>query len=192
MHGWVWVCLPPWVYLPNTTPMQRRWQGRWWGELWRSSALGLGPSTLDVGGRHGSVASRDAGAARVEYDPDGNVRGGSGSGEISPVKAILCQFALQSLVVACPYTLPAIFKCTLGEELVYKIRHHQNLILHGKLSTQDHIYMLIIESTSSVTRQNYIIFECTGGGNWYIRIYTLSPIFDITWKVKHVNLNLCA
>jgi hypothetical protein len=89
---------------------------------------------LDVGGRHGSVASRDAGAAHVEHGPDGNVRGGSGRGEIAPVKAILCQFALQSLVVACPYALLAIFECTGGEELVYYIRHHLNLILHGKLS----------------------------------------------------------
>ncbi len=47
------------------------------------------------------------------------MRGGSGSGEIAPVKAILCQFALQSLVVAYPYALPAIFECTGGEELVY-------------------------------------------------------------------------
>jgi hypothetical protein len=105
-------------------------------------ALGLGPGTLDVGGRHGSIASRDAGAAHVEYGPDGNVRGGSGSGEIAPVKAILCQFALQSVVVAYPYTLPAIFKCT-------------------------------------------------GGGGIGI-LYTSSPKFDITWKIKHVRSNLHA
>ncbi len=96
-------------------------------------ALGLGQGTL-VGGRHGSVASRDAGAARVEYGPDGYVRGGSGSEEIAPVKAILCQFALQSLVIACLNALPTIFECLGGEELVYYIRHHLNLILHGKLS----------------------------------------------------------
>jgi hypothetical protein len=78
---------------------------------------------LDVGGRHGSVASRDAGAAHVEYGPDGNVRGGSGNGEIAPVKAILCQFALQSLVIAHPHAPRAIFECTVGEESVYYIRH---------------------------------------------------------------------
>jgi hypothetical protein len=32
------------------------------GESWRNTALGLGPGTLDVGGRHGSVALRDAAA----------------------------------------------------------------------------------------------------------------------------------
>jgi hypothetical protein len=95
--------------------------------------VGLGPGTL-VGERHGSIASRDAGAACVKYGPDGYVREGSGSGEIAPVKAILCQFALQSLVVACPYALSAIFEWTGGGESVYYIRHHLNLIFHGKLS----------------------------------------------------------
>jgi hypothetical protein len=57
-------------------------------------ALGLGPGTLDVGGRHGSIALRDAVAAlHIELCPDSNVREGSGSGEMTPVKAILCLFA---------------------------------------------------------------------------------------------------
>ncbi len=134
------------------------------------------------------------------------MRGGSGIGEIAPVKAILCQFALQSLVIACPYALPAIFECTGGEESVYYVCHHLNLILHGKLSMQDQIYMLKIESTSGVPRQNYSIFKCTGGEELvhlnihvitYIRYNMESQackfkftclklnlgIFDITWQL---------
>ena len=98
---------------------------------------------MDVGGRHGSVASRDAGAAHIEYGPDGNVRGGSGSGEIASVKAILCQFASQSFVIACPYALPAIFECIGGGGIgILYTSDHLNLILHGKLHVRSNLFKI--------------------------------------------------
>ncbi len=98
------------------------------------------------------------------------MRGGSGSGEIAPVKAILCQFSLQSLVVAQPYALPAIFKCTGGGGIgILYTRHHLNLRYYMESKACKIEFTCLKSNLQAVFCGNITVYSnVQGGRNQYI------------------------